>query len=76
MIAGVIGKRKFAYDLWGDVVNIAARMEESAEAGTIQVSAATQALLKDEFCFARRDDVDIKGVGAMTVYRLEGVGGE
>ena len=76
VIAGVIGKRKFAYDLWGDVVNIAARMEESAEAGTIQVSAATQALLKDEFCFARRDDVDIKGVGAMTIYRLEGVGGE
>ena len=72
VVAGVIGKRKFAYDLWGDVVNIAARMEESAEAGTIQVSATTEALLKDKFRFTQRDDVDIKGVGTMTVYRLEG----
>jgi class 3 adenylate cyclase len=76
VVAGVIGKRKFAYDLWGDAVNIAARMEESADAGTIQVSAATQALLMDEFRFGRRDDVAIKGVGAMTVYRLEGPLGE
>ena len=72
VVAGVIGKRKFAYDLWGDVVNIAARMEETAEAGTIQVSASAEALLKEEFRFSRRDDVEIKGVGTMTVYRLEG----
>ncbi len=76
VVAGVIGKRKFAYDLWGDVVNIAARMEQSAEAGTIQVSAAAEALLKDEFRFSRRGDVEIKGIGAMTVYRLEGPLGE
>ena len=72
VVAGVIGKRKFAYDLWGDAVNIAARMEEMADAGTIQASAATQALLEQEFRFTRRDDVDVKGVGTMTVYRLEG----
>ena len=76
VVAGVIGKRKFAYDLWGDVVNIAARMEETAEAGTIQVSAASEALLGQEFRFTRRDDVEIKGIGAMTVYRLEGALGE
>jgi urea transport system substrate-binding protein len=46
-------------------------MEESAEAGKIQVTAATQALLKDEFGFSRRDEVAVKGLGKMTVYLLE-----
>jgi urea transport system substrate-binding protein len=72
VVAGVIGKRKFAYDLWGDAVNIDARMEESADQGTIRVTATTQAILNEKFRFSRRDDVNIKGLGKMAVYLLEG----
>ncbi len=72
VVAGVIGKRKFAYDLWGDAVNIAARMEQTAGNGTIRASAAAQALLADAFRFGPPTEDDIKGFGKMTVYTLEG----
>lgn len=68
VIAGVIGKKKFSYDLWGDTVNIAARMEATGEAGAIQVSPSTYEVLKDDYKFKKIESLDIKGKGKMDVY--------
>lgn len=68
VVAGVIGKKKFAYDLWGDSVNTAARMEAYGEAGCIQLSPRTFQLLKDEYSFTKISGVTIKGKGLMDVY--------
>lgn len=72
VVAGVIGQRKFAYDLWGDTVNVAARMESHGEAGRIQVSADTARLLGDAFILEPRGEIDVKGKGAMPVFFLTG----
>lgn len=71
-VAGVIGKRKFSYDVWGDTVNMAARMESHGVAGRIQVSAETHALLEDRFEFEPRGQVAIKGKGRVPTYFLTG----
>lgn len=71
-VAGVIGKRKFAYDLWGDTVNTAARMESHGISGEIQVTEQTYKLLKGHFVFEDRGEVEIKGKGTMRTYLLRG----
>ncbi len=71
VVAGIIGRHKFAYDLWGDTVNIASRMESHGQPGRIQVSEATYARLRDNYEFADRGRIEIKGKGAMATYFLE-----
>lgn len=71
VVAGVIGTKKFAYDLWGDTVNVASRMESMGMAGSIQVTAATYALLKDKYIFEERDAIAVKGKGEMITYWLK-----
>jgi adenylate cyclase len=72
VVAGVIGKSKFAYDLWGDAVNVASRMESTGIDGKIQVSDAFRQALKDEFAFEARGSVEVKGRGMMDTFFLTG----
>ena len=69
--AGVIGKKKFVYDLWGDTVNVASRMESHGLPGRIQVSPRTYHLLSDRFLFEHRGPIEIKGMGRQDVYLLK-----
>jgi len=71
-IAGVIGTKKFSYDLWGDTVNMASRMESLGQAGSIQVSAATYARLWDQYQFKERGPLQVKGKGELITYFLTG----
>jgi adenylate cyclase len=70
VVAGVIGVSKFTYDLWGDTVNVAARMEATGYAGSIQVTDVTYELLKDKYLFERRGVIPVKGKGNMMTYWL------
>jgi adenylate cyclase len=70
VVAGIVGTHKFAYDLWGDVVNTASRMESEGVAGSIQVTPATYELIRDEFVCEPRGVVSVKGKGDMNTYIL------
>ncbi len=71
VIAGVVGKKKFAYDIWGDAVNIAARMESSGEAGQINISEATYQHVKDSFHCVFRGKIQAKNKGEVAMYFVE-----
>jgi len=73
VIAGVIGRRKFAYDLWGDTVNTASRMESHGMGGKIQITRDTYELIKDEFTFEPRGMITIKGKGELETWFLKGI---
>ncbi len=68
VITGVVGEKKFAYDIWGDTVNTASRMESSGEAGKINISATTYALVKDHFDCTARGMVQAKNKGELEMY--------
>ncbi|NJL02444.1 MAG: response regulator [Spirulinaceae cyanobacterium SM2_1_0] len=70
VVAGVIGVSKFGYDLWGDTVNVASRMESQGTPGKIQVTANTYDLLKTDYEFEERGEVEVKGKGRMKTYWL------
>jgi adenylate cyclase len=74
VVAGVIGKKKFAFDIWGDTVNIASRMESHGEADKIHCTEDVYAALQDKFLFEERGAIEIKGRGSMRTYFLIGEG--
>ena len=71
IIAGVVGKKKFAYDIWGDSVNIASRMESNSEEGKVNVSETTYELIKDYFVCTPRGEKHVKNKGEMIMYFVE-----
>jgi len=73
VVAGVVGVKKYAYDIWGDTVNIAARMEQQSEAGKINISGATYELVKDEFRCEHRGKIEAKHKGMIDMYFVEPV---
>ena len=72
VVAGVIGQKKFHYDIWGDAVNTASRMESHGIPGKIQITREMYELIKDEFVCVRRGIVDVRGKGEMETWYLEG----
>ena len=68
VVAGIVGVKKFAYDIWGDTVNIASRMESSGEVGHVNISSTTYELVKDKFTCTYRGQIDAKGKGQMAMY--------
>ena len=72
VVAGVIGRRKFSYDLWGDTVNVAARMSSEATPGQTQVDAVTFRRLHNRYLFDEMQQIHVKGKGQMQVYNLLG----
>ncbi len=72
VVAGVVGMHKFAYDIWGDAVNTAARMEQSGELGRVNISAATWERVKDRFRCTFRGEIEAKNKGELAMYFVEG----
>jgi class 3 adenylate cyclase len=71
VVAGVVGKKKYAYDIWGNTVNIASRMESSGVPGQINISAATYELIKDKYACIYRGKVHAKNVGDIDMYLVD-----
>jgi class 3 adenylate cyclase len=72
LVAGVVGKHKFAYDIWGDTVNLASRMESSGEPGRVNISGATYELVRGSFVCTHRGKVHAKNKGEVDMYFVEG----
>ena len=71
VVAGIVGNSKFAYDIWGDTVNTAARMEQNSEPGKINVSQATYEMVKDKFTCTYRGEIEVKNKGTLKMYFVE-----
>jgi class 3 adenylate cyclase len=72
VVAGVVGTKKFAYDIWGDTVNIASRMESNSEAGKINLSHHTYQIVKNDFECEFRGKIPVKNRGEMNMYFVNG----
>ena len=73
VVAGIVGIKKFAYDIWGDTVNIASRLESCSEAGKINISGSTYNFIKDDFICTYRGRIEAKGIGEIEMYFVEDV---
>jgi adenylate cyclase len=73
VVAGIVGDKKFAYDIWGDTVNVASRMESSCEAGKINISGSTYALIKHSFDCTYRGKIKAKNKGEVDMYFVEAI---
>ena len=71
VVAGIVGIRKFAYDIWGDTVNVASRLESSGEAGKINISGSTYEYVKDQFACTYRGKIEAKNKGQIDMYFVE-----
>ena len=71
LVAGVIGTKKFCYDIWGDAVNIASRMESHGKSGYVHISKDTYELVKSQFSFEEPRSIEVKGKGLMETYLLK-----
>jgi class 3 adenylate cyclase len=70
-VAGVVGKKKYAYDIWGSTVNIASRMESNGEAGQVNISAAAYEMIKDRYHCKYRGKIYAKNVGEIDMYFID-----
>jgi class 3 adenylate cyclase len=73
VVAGIVGVKKFQYDIWGDTVNLAARMEQNSEAGKINISGSTYKLVKDTFHCVYRGKIETKNKGEVEMYFVNSV---
>jgi len=71
VVAGVVGKKKYAYDIWGSTVNIASRMESNGAPGQVNISADTYQMVKDKFSCSYRGKIYAKNVGEVDMYFVE-----
>ncbi|MBC7534372.1 MAG: tetratricopeptide repeat protein [Ferruginibacter sp.] len=72
IVAGVVGKKKYAYDIWGGTVNVASRMESNGEPGRVNISAATYELIKDQYACTYRGKIFAKNIGEIDMYFVDG----
>ena len=68
LVGGVIGRQRILFDVWGDTVNVASRLQSTGVAGRIHVAESTRNLLADAWQFENREPIDIKGIGLMTTF--------
>jgi len=73
VVAGIVGVKKYSYDIWGDTVNLAARIEQNSDAGKINISGSTYELVKDKFTCVHRGKIEAKNKGEIDMYFVEAV---